>query len=158
MYSAFYVVRSRCANHSWHVDYQGPVGTHALTLLTPLRDFDETGSFQLSYRSRPPRAAGAADVPFGEGGGADEGVRRYVYRRGRAVVFGAGFEHSTEPGAGRDGQAHVYLCFTFGTDRQERWREISRTLGTQSRVVQHPDGALRLSNLGEQIEEALAAL
>ena len=33
-------------------------------------------------------------------------------------------------------QAHAYLCFTFGTDQQQRWGEISRTLGSQSRVAQ----------------------
>ena len=65
------------------------------------------------------------------------------------------FEHSTEPGCGRDGEAHAYLCFTFGTDDEAAWPRISRTLGTQSRVVMHPDGTMRLSALGESIETAV---
>ena len=115
------------------------VGHDALTLITPLDDYPETDTFQLSYKSRG-------------------GVRRYTYTKGRAVVFGSRFEHSTEPGKGRDGEPHVYLCFTFGTDRQDAWASIARTLGTQSRIVRHPDGALRLTKVGEQIEEALAAM
>ena len=78
------------------------------------------------------------------------------YKKGRAVVFGSGFEHSTEPGAGRDGEAHAYLCFTFGTDQQEKWPEIEKTLGTQSRVVTHPDGQICLSQLGAELERMVA--
>ena len=111
------------------------MGTDALTLITPLRDFDETDSFQLRYQShqQPPARGGGAE------GGASAAVaaaaapreeRRYAYQKGRAIVFGSRFEHTTEVGSGRDGQLHAYLCFTFGTDQQQRWGEISRTLGT----------------------------
>ena len=81
--------------------------------------------------------------------------RRYTYRRGRAIVFGAGFEHSTEPGRCADGQPHAYLCFTFGTDRQAAWEQISRTLDTQSRIVCQPDGTLGLSHLGRELERMI---
>ena len=122
-----------------------------VTLITPLRDYKETDSFQMTYLAQQPsgakKAAGADGAPE---------QRRYVYRRGKALVFGAGFEHSTEPGASLDGEMHAFLCFTFGTDRQERWPEISQTLGTQSRIVRHPDGELRFSELGAAIEEAVA--
>jgi len=136
LYSAFFVVRSRCDAPNWHTDYWPPVGTDALTLITPLRDFDETDSFQLRYQShQQPPARGGAAGGGGGGGGADGGadggeVRRYAYQKGRAIVFGSRFEHTTEVGSGRDGQVHAYLCFTFGTDQQQRWGEISRTLGT----------------------------
>ena len=118
------------------------MGTDALTLITPLRDFDETDSFQLRYQShqQPPARGGGGG---GGGGGAEGGAsaavaaaaapreeRRYAYQKGRAIVFGSRFEHTTEVGSGRDGQLHAYLCFTFGTDQQQRWAEISRTLGT----------------------------
>ena len=73
------------------------------------------------------------------------------------MVFGSRFEHSTEPGRG-DGEVHAYLCFTFGTDDAAMWPAIEATLGTQSRLVMHPDGELRLSVLGEEIEKALAAM
>lgn len=156
MYSAFYVVRTWCNSHNFHHDYLPGAGTDALTLITPLADYEETDSFQLSYRAKPAGGARSGDASnAGPGGG--EGVRRYVYRKGRAVVFGSGFDHSTEPGAGRDGAPHAYLCFTFGTDRQQQWPAIARTLGTQSRVVQHPDGEMRLTQLGEQLEEAVRA-
>jgi len=76
-----------------------------------------------------------------------------VYKKGTAVVFGSKFMHSTEPGAGRDGDPHAYLCFTFGTTDMAAWPQISRTLGTQSRVVVTPDGSFGFSRLGEKIEE-----
>lgn len=93
------MVRSWCEDHDWHADYERGVGTDALTLITPLHDYDEQDSFQLSYLA---------------GVDADE-ERRYVYRKGRAIAFGDRFVHSTEPGKGRSGQQHAYLCFTFGT-------------------------------------------
>ena len=62
-------------------------------------------------------------------------MRRYVYQKGRAIAFGSGFEHSTEPGRGRDGQTHAYLCFTFGTDEQQRWPEIARTLACACQIL-----------------------
>ena len=108
LYSAFFVVRSRCDAPSWHTDYWPPVGTDALTLITPLRDFDETDSFQLRYQSHQQPAARSG------GGGEEAGAsaapreeRRYAYQKGRAIVFGSRFEHSTEVGSGRDGQVHL---------------------------------------------------
>ena len=81
-------------------------------------------------------------------------TRRYEYAFGKALVFGSGFRHSTEPGRAAAGTSlHAYLCFTFGTDEQRRWPEIARTLDTQSRVVKHPDGQLGLSHLGEEIQK-----
>ena len=41
---------------------------------------------------------------------------------------------------------------------QERWPDIAGTLDTQSRVVVHPDGEMRLSKLGGQIQELLDAM
>lgn len=146
LFSAFYVVRSRCTEPSWHDDYFRSVGTDALTLITPLHDYEETSSFQLLYRT------GVESLEGGEGT-----TRRYVYRKGRALVFGSRFEHATEPGAGRDGEAHVYLSLTFGTDEQARWADIGRTLETQSRLLVQPDGEMRLSHLGERLPWQLDA-
>jgi len=132
-------VRSRCAEHNWHADYEHGVGVDALTLITPLHDYAEQESFQLSYLS-------------GDGHSADAAFRRrYVYSKGRAIAFGDRFMHSTEPGSGRDGQQHAYLCFTFGTADPVRWPAIARTLNTQSRVLAGADGSLRLSELGETV-------
>ena len=161
LYSAFFVVRSWCDAHNFHTDYNSLVGTHALTLITPLRDYTERSSFQLTYKAA---AAGGEILPNGQiamGTANADGMRRtpalkrYEYRRGKAIVFGSGFEHSTEPGAGHDGEVHAYLCFTFGTDDQERWPQIAETLDMQSRIMQQPCGELRLSALGRAIEAAL---
>ena len=154
LYSAFYVTRSFCNSHNFHTDYFHSVGTHAMTLITPLRDYAETDSFQLTYCAQDENG-----VLF-EADGRTPQLKRYVYEKGKAVVFGSRFEHSTEPGASREPNdgPHAYLCFTFGTDRQERWPDIARTLGTQSRIVVEPDGELRLSAVGRAIEEALAAM
>ena len=124
-----------------------------MTLITPLRDYAETESFQLTYYAQDEDG-----IIFD--GDKPPKLRRYVYQKGKAVVFGSRFEHSTEPGTSReaDGGPHAYLCFTFGTDMQERWPAIAETLGTQSRIVVEPDGALRLSAVGRAIEEALAAM
>ena len=159
LYSAFFVVRSWCSGHNWHTDYKAPVNTDALTLITPLRDFREIATFQLAYRAQDnPEGPGTADSTPTRQEGGDDDVRRYVYKKGRAVVFGSDFLHSTEPGQGHGSEVHAYLCFTFGTDQQERWPQIARTLDTQSRVVVHPDGSMRLSKLGAHIQALLDAM
>ena len=155
LFSAFFVVRSQCEMHNFHTDYEPGVGADALTLITPLADYAETDSFQLSYVSDPSGAENeAADASQHE----EHEVLRYEYRKGRAIAFGDGFLHSTEPGAGRDGEQHAYLCFTFGTARKARWPLIAQTLEMQTRVLARHDGRLRLSKLGEQIAEHNARL
>eukprot|EP00327_Prymnesium_parvum_P000391 CAMPEP_0182838122 /NCGR_PEP_ID=MMETSP0006_2-20121128/23122_1 /TAXON_ID=97485 /ORGANISM="Prymnesium parvum, Strain Texoma1" /LENGTH=277 /DNA_ID=CAMNT_0024967099 /DNA_START=138 /DNA_END=971 /DNA_ORIENTATION=- len=153
LYSAFYVVRSECSAHNFHVDYKPEVGADAMTLITPLRDFKQTDNFQLSYvahRGGMLQKEGLLD----EGEPGSE-IRRYEYKKGKAIVFASKFMHSTEPGAGYNGEPHAYLCFTFGTTNMDSWAQISRTLGTQSRVVVRPDGDYVLTALGERIEEIL---
>ena len=72
----------------------------------------------------------------------DTGVRRYTYTFGKALVFGSGFRHSTEPGRAAAGASpHAYLCFTFGSDMPEHWPLIAQTVdGDQSRVIAPPGG------------------
>ena len=98
-----------------------------------------------------------SDLPV-EGGGQfellyealeDDGstrVRRYTYRWGKALVFGAGFRHGTEPGSSR--RPRAFLCFVFGTDKPEYWPAIVDTLNYQSRCLWRPDGKMVLSALG----------
>ena len=43
----------------------------------------------------------------------------------------------------------------FGTGEQAAWADISATMDAQARVVQEPDGELRLTALGRAIERAL---
>ena len=102
MFSAYFVTRSWCDEHRWHVDFQEPTGTDALTFMTPLRDFKQTQGFGLGYKDTSGQA------------------RQYKYRKGKAVVFGSRFWHSTEVGKSVGDQVHTYLCFSFGTDQQDR--------------------------------------
>ena len=69
--------------------------------------------------------------------------------RGKAIVFGSGFKHSTEPGHGRAGKVHTFLSIEFGTDRDEFWPMMCLTTNEQSRVIARPDGALVLSSIGD---------
>jgi len=81
LYSAFFVVRTHCSAHDIHVDYGPKVKTRALTLMTPLyEEYAAVEDFQLLYIDH------------------DKAHRRYRYHLGEAVVFGADFQHSTEPG------------------------------------------------------------
>jgi hypothetical protein len=152
LYSAFFVVRSRCDAPNFHVDYSAGCGCCALTLITPVGDYQDSGAFELLYESSG-GAVQTAEAEAEVGGAAQSPTRRYVYRLGRAIVFGASFRHSTEPGGAASADApRVYLCFTFGTDRPEHWPLISQTIDSQSRVLARPDGALVLSALGERLK------
>eukprot|EP00966_Prymnesium_polylepis_P121631 2811301-Prymnesium_polylepis.2 len=157
LYTAFYVVRTRCVGPYLHTDFGRAVGTSAMVLMTPLEDYatavdapegvgapdglpaDESARrFQLLYES------GAASE-FGDAGGAPgaKELRRYVYRRGKAIVFSSRFRHSTEPGCAPDGKPQVYLCFVFGTDRPCHWPAIVQALEyLQSRMICRPDGGV----------------
>jgi len=196
LYTAFFVVRSVCTAPDLHVDYGKKVKTTALTLMTPLyEEYSAIEDFQLLYRIH------------------NKSLRQYRYQLGEAIVFGASFYHSTEPGVaaieptdpgdtfqpqlvrasstapsfvqgapparktmnGSDDatpplpapsapttatarRAHAYLCFTFGSNKEEDWGPISETVdGQQTRQISRPgqpnDGNnLSLSKLGLRIE------
>ena len=139
------MVRSRCDEPNFHVDYAAGVGCRALTLITPLEDYKDSGSFELLYKTEEAaqcrEAEGTTDaISSGDGDSMQKPAsslaktRRYVYRFGKAIVFGASFRHSTEPGtSGSKGAPRAYLCFTFGTDQPEHWPLISQTIDSQSR-------------------------
>mmetsp|Transcript_7980 Transcript_7980/g.24947 ORF Transcript_7980/g.24947 Transcript_7980/m.24947 type:complete len:315 (+) Transcript_7980:94-1038(+) len=155
LYSSFYVVRSRCASANLHVDWGDGVGTNAFTLLAPLEDYSGVDDFQLLYE-----ASAAHEAVAGGVGGGDGGLAQYRYRLGEAIVFGSHFYHSTEPGASAGGAAapHVYLCFTFGSDRAAFFEEhIAPTIsGYQSRLLVAADGSVRLTELGRHLEAEAA--
>lgn len=147
MYSAFFVVRSRCDAPNFHVDYASGVGVNALTLITPMRPYPTPASgFHLLYEQvAEPNTAQGEDGPDGL-------IRRYEYVYGKAIVFGAGFKHSTEPGRSHGDEPQSYLCFTFGSDKPELWPLISQTIDSQSRVIARPDGALVKSRFGRELD------
>ena len=98
---------------------------------------------------------GAVDPTSGACDAAD--LRQYTYRRGEAIVFTSQFYHSTEPGCSLEeaGEPHVYLCFTFGTDRPELYdRAIAPTIsGYQSRLLVDAGGSMRLTELGQYLRD-----
>ena len=165
LYSASFVMRSRCEEPNMHVDYLEGVGARALTLMTPLRAFPRArsiggagnggGEFQLVYEEARPAAdgGGAAAAAPAPSVPAPFRVRRYEYQLGKAVIFGGGFKHSTEPGHAADDEPHCYLCFTFGTDRLEHWPLIAQTIdGDQSRMLCRPDGKMVLTQFGRRLQ------
>ena len=170
MYSAFYVVRSRCDAPFFHFDWPEAMGVKALTLMTPLAEYRTRSSFNLLYAPLPasplptsPDAAGESEQSSGPPQLSDEGGRmwgaealdasaRYEYRMGKGIIFGASFAHSTEPGSAHEQDGlHAYLCFTFGTDRPKHWPGVAESIGGQSRVVGAMDGSLVRTRLGEEI-------
>ena len=138
--------------------------------MAPLKQYSRpeasnADQFQLLYEEAEPArgeaeactgeaegAASAASKSIGAGGGR---IRRQEYAFGKAVVFGAGFRHSTEPGSSTEPgrEPHVFLCFTFGTDRNEAWPLIAQTIdGDQSRMLCRPDGEIVLTQLGRSMQ------
>jgi hypothetical protein len=122
LYCPFFVTRSWCEKADYHYDYEPECRTNAYTLMTPLCDY-APGSGQLAYLDAWGRR------------------RVYTYRRGRAVIFGARFWHSTQPIA--RGEPRAFLCFTFGTDKSRHWPGIEKTVGYQSNLLCRPDGTFR---------------
>ena len=117
MYAGFLVIRRRCKQPDFHVDWR-ETGGQACTLMTPASK--NASGFGLLYRD-------------------DEGFEReYDYRPGEAVFFSDDFVHSTKPGTA--GEPVVLLCFTFGTDRMKYWDRIRATSGSQSAIMSRPDG------------------
>lgn len=117
LYSGFLVSRSMCDAPNFHRDWLD-ANNEAFTLLTPLTD--APADFGLLYHRT------------------DGSLGNYSYQRGKAVVFGDDFLHSTQPG--RSDSPTVLLCFTFGSDRMEHWPAISQTAGYQGNLIRLPDG------------------
>jgi len=78
---------------------------------------------------------------------------RYVYQKGKGVLWGSRFTHSTEPGKSLSGRPQVYLCFQFGSDKKEHWDKILETINYQSRFVMAYDGVMRPTDLGRACHE-----
>lgn len=116
MYSGFFVVRSQTSEPYYHEDYSSDVGLNAFTMMTPVKPIGEMGN--LLYH----------DV--------DGHENIYRYSCGRAVCFGGGFYHSTQPF--ESAQPYAFLCFTYGVTDQELWPSISQTAAEQGLLYRHP--------------------
>jgi hypothetical protein len=122
MYCPFFVVRSRCEQTRFHSDYDWEVGTNGYTLMTPVEDMSSDVDGHLEYLDTWGRR------------------RTYRYRKGTAVVFGPGFIHGTQRMVA--GSPRAFLCFTFGSDKEEHWPVLKKTVATWSRQVRRPGGTL----------------
>ena len=139
LYSSFYVVRSTCDAPNLHTDWGDAVGCNAFTLLAPLEDYT-TADFQLLYQN------GDREGP----------LRQYTYKAGEAIVFSSKFVHSTEPGCAVDGSGrpHAFLCWTFGSDKEEHWPAIEPTIGGyQSRFMRTYDDKFKLTDIGRYLAD-----
>lgn len=126
MYSGFLVTRSHCDAPTFHVDWQD-TGNQAFTLLTPITD--NADEFGLLYKR------------------CDGSVAVYPYQLGRALIFGDGFIHSTQPG--RSLLPVALLSFTFGSDKMEHWPRIALTAAQQGNLVRLPDGHFLVRNFDD---------
>lgn len=120
MYSGFFVVGDRFEGPSWHQDFV--YGSHAYTLITPLFELDADHG-RLSYQHL------------------DESPDYYSYQPGEAILFGAGFSHSTES-YGPSRRPRVLISFTCGTDKFQYWDKILRTIKGNSYYYRQPCGHL----------------
>ena len=178
MFTAMFILRSRCERPFFHTDWADELGVQALTLITPLEEYKGTEGFHLLYGRAPHQherlgdgrdestedaslddVAAAGRPEEEEDGGRANGrgaggmeEARYEYKKGTGLVFGSHFRHSTEPGRPHpDDGVHAYLCFTFGTDDPTHWPMIGSAIGGQSRVCRSTSGELELTRLGREL-------
>jgi hypothetical protein len=135
LYNSFLVIRSRCMEPNFHVDWID-TNNEGFTLLTPLTD--NSGGFGLLYKK--------LDGTIGE----------YDYRLGEALIFGDDFTHTTKPGVSKE--PVVLLCFNFGTDKMEHWPSIFRTAGRQTVLVRRPDGKFQWRPLHKRFRGAVGSM
>jgi hypothetical protein len=131
LYAGFLVVRSRCTDAHFHVDWS-ETNNEAFTFMTPVSG--DASGFGLLYKRL------------------DGGVGEYRYKTGEGIAFGDKFEHSTKPGQSE--RPVVLLCFVYGTDKMEYWPKINRTVGTQVTHLRQPDGAFSRATGGSAYSRA----
>jgi hypothetical protein len=109
VYIPSFVVRSSVQRTQHHHDWQPAGGANGLTMMVPLYDMaNATEGCNLLYK--------------------DAALKEHVYKYtlGKAVVFGGGTWHSSQPCQPRSQQDRerpwAFLCFNFGTDKVSRQR------------------------------------
>lgn len=116
MYTGFFVVRRQASEPYYHVDYSTGVGMNALTLMTPVFSIGDSGHLLFTAH--------------------DGSEQVYEYEVGKAVAFGADFEHSTQPF--ESNEPKVFLGFTYGTRDPDLWKMISETVTYQGVIYKDP--------------------
>ena len=70
--------------------------------------------------------------------------RVYKYTMGKAVIFGGGLFHSSQPCRPRSRQEvqrpWAFLCFNFGTDKIDYWPTIKENIECSGKLIVQPDG------------------
>ena len=112
-YNCFFLRRSTCHGYNWHKDFSS-TNYQGFTIIVPLLAMQEETRGHLAYREHGK-------------------TKLYTYTLGRGIVFSDGFVHSPHPFEGE--VPALFLCFTFGSDKEEYWRSILACLHTQSRRV-----------------------
>ncbi|PIQ25277.1 hypothetical protein COW36_19920 [bacterium (Candidatus Blackallbacteria) CG17_big_fil_post_rev_8_21_14_2_50_48_46] len=120
MYAGFFVIGNRALEEMWHFDYRP--GAQAMTLIAPL--------FELS----PEHGHVLYQTPT-------QASSRYTYRPNQALIFGAGFYHSTEPYP-PSSNFRVLFSLTFGSDDWQDWPLIKENIAEQSVLYGLPCGHL----------------
>ena len=126
MYSGFFVLRSYATAPYYHEDYSKKCGLNAFTVMTPIQIDDKADSGHLLYKN------------------IHQTESKYRYKKGKAIVFGSDFMHSTEPFESK--QKYVFLCFTYGCTDLTIWEEIKRTVTEQGISYRHPNGNIVVQN------------
>jgi len=125
MYSGYLVVRSYGTESYYHCDYND-TGVDALTLITPLQFDEQLGKGHLLFK----------DVFDKE--------NKYRYQKGKAIIFGSDFLHSTEPFDSQN--KFIFLCFTYGSRDLSKWQSIKKTASRQGIAYRHPSGEIIINN------------
>ena len=124
LFAGFFVMRRWCTEEDMHFDWDEG-NNDGFTLMAPLTaNAADLGLAYLDFRLQR---------------------RVYSYTMGRGVVFGDLFMHSTQ--AGETDEPAVFLCFNFGTDKMDRWPQLSQTTGHQGRLHRRPDGVFVLDQV-----------
>jgi len=114
VYSIFFVIRSKCNDHNFHVDFIKGGNTNAFTMMTPI----DRPTVPLAFKT------------------SDGKLREYLYAQNEGIAFGEGFWHST--GIGEDNAPQALFCVSIGTDKERDWDKISETTAYQSHHFMHP--------------------
>lgn len=124
LYMAFFVTRSFCREPYFHCDWTN-TNNNAFTFLSPM--VDEENGIGLIYRR------------------IDGTIAEYNYRKGKALIFGDKFSHSTRPGSVKTTSG--LLSFAFGSDKMTYWDQMSRTVASQGNLCRRPDGSFIFSRI-----------
>jgi len=144
VYIPSFVVRVQVNKRYYHMDWPKEGGSNGLTLMLPLYDMeDQENGCHLLYK----------DLEGNE--------RVYKYQLGKAVIFGGGLIHSSQPCEARSIAEHnrpwAFLCYNFGTNKMKHWKTIGPQMECSGKFVVLPNGTVQntssCSNAHKELEK-----